>query len=65
MTYHHIIQVRNVVWPSVVCVSTLAHNYVFSRPENPNPTQYGLCPKEAIPFDYTNDVICVLEYYVI
>jgi hypothetical protein len=48
MTYHYIIQVRNLVWPSVVCVSTLENNYVFSRSENPNPTQYGLCPKEAI-----------------
>jgi hypothetical protein len=53
--------------PSVVpiCVSILAHDYIFSCGENPKPIQYELCPKEAIPFDYTNNVICVLEYYVI
>jgi len=67
MTYNNIIQVTIVVWPSVVpiCVSILAHNYTFNRRVDPKPIQFELCPKEAIPFDYTNDVICLLEYYVI
>lgn len=65
MAYLHVIQVRNVVWPSVTCVSTLAHDHLFTPRENPNLIQYELCSKEPITSDYTNYVICVLEYYVI
>jgi len=43
----------------------LARDYIISRLEIPNPIQYELCHKETIHFDCTNDVICVLEYYVI
>jgi len=64
MTCNHIIQVTNIVWPSVVpiCVSILAHDYTFNRRVDPKPLQYELCPKDVIPFHYTNDVIYVLEY---